>query len=119
MYKECQTIAADTRPKLLPPVECAPWCVDGDGHADAGHTDDQWCTSISFPVDLTLEGSALWSDGTTRPRQATVYANRDAGEPAMVTWVNQDDRGTQMTAQEAREAARTLLHAAWLVEQAG
>lgn len=101
----------------LPPIDCTPWCTEGTGHTDAGHPDDQWCSSISFPVSLSLEEPILWSDDTTRPADTKVYASKDPGEPALVTLVDREDRGTRYTPAEARELARVLMHAAWVAEQ--
>jgi hypothetical protein len=105
------------RSSRVSPIDCAPWCEAGDGHPDAAVPADQYCTSISFPTLISREEQALYSDGTTRPAQATVYATRDEGEPAFVALVNQHDGSMQLTPGEARELAATLRHAAWLAEQ--
>jgi hypothetical protein len=51
----------------LPPVVCAPWCSDGDGHPDRTIPDDDLCASDR--VDVKLSGYMLVKvgagDGTT------------------------------------------------------
>lgn len=37
------------------PVMCAPWCEDGDGHANAVFREDQTCWGPATYVDLSLE----------------------------------------------------------------
>jgi hypothetical protein len=44
-----------TERHLLPPVMCAPWCEDGDGHANAVFREDQTCWGPATYVDLSLE----------------------------------------------------------------
>lgn len=42
------------RPKL-PPIVCAPWCEDGDGHAREFMREDQTCWGPESYVDLSRE----------------------------------------------------------------
>ncbi len=37
-------------PLTLPPIRCASWCWDGNGHIGAGHVEDQFCVS-NLPGD--------------------------------------------------------------------
>ncbi len=37
------------------PIECAPWCAQGDGHPDQWCLDDQHCIGALLRVDTTLE----------------------------------------------------------------
>jgi hypothetical protein len=39
----------------LVPVPCAPWCRDGDGHTDAWHQEDQYCSSEGETFELDAE----------------------------------------------------------------
>jgi len=48
---EAQTEAP--APASLPPVVCAPWCVDGDGHTDARFPEDQVCRGETVEVELS------------------------------------------------------------------
>ena len=44
--------AKATEIRTLPPVDCAPWCVDHDGHPGATHQVDQWCGSDGQTVNV-------------------------------------------------------------------
>lgn len=102
------------------PIRCASWCADGTGHADEKYRDDQWCRSISASVVASLEAPAKWTDGTIRPAAAGVYAERQGSDvAALVTLVNHNDQGTELTPEEARDLAGQLVHFAWVAEQDG
>ena len=55
------------------PVECTPWCTDGDGHADAETPDEQFCRSAAHTVEL-----AQASDGAGWRNRVHVHLYRDA-----------------------------------------
>lgn len=106
-----------------PPVECAPWCEDGDGHPDEHNREDQKCWSPSEYVKLTADNSAEDFDP-----QIGVMTRQHPDEPAFVhlhlydielpgllpsPW-NQLDRGLDLTADEADHLAYLLTAAAEL-----
>ena len=100
----------------LPPVECAPWCEDGDGHPNAWHPADQWCGSPEVIVGLTRHALVDWSDDSKRLDVARAYLVRERF--AAVTHLNLthgDDSGMELTLEEAETFARGLLR---LVETA-
>ena len=37
-----------------PPIDCAAWCADGQGHSDA-HPEDQYCSAAYMEIELTRE----------------------------------------------------------------
>jgi len=45
-----------TERHVLPPIECTPWCIYGDGHADALFAQDQTCTGEWHRTPLSPEG---------------------------------------------------------------
>jgi hypothetical protein len=108
---------ASMTPQFLPPASCAPWCKEPPGHVDGGQPDDQWCSTIGFPVELSTEPPVLWSDGVLRPAQTTVQVVKDPGQPAMVCFADAPECGMQYTPDEAEAQARVLRHAAWVARQ--
>ena len=65
--------------RFVPPVECAPWCEDGDGHPDEHHREDQKCWSPSEYIKLTADNSAEDFDP-----QIGVMTRQHPDEPAFV-----------------------------------
>ncbi|MDT5091244.1 MAG: hypothetical protein QOH60_607 [Mycobacterium sp.] len=41
--------------RFLPPVQCAPWCTDGNGHVTETGRADQTCWGSDHYVALSLE----------------------------------------------------------------
>jgi hypothetical protein len=109
------TPAAPVR-ESLPPVQCAPWCEDGDGHTNARHVDDQWCSSTENRVSLTRTPMVLLCDDSWRLDYVTTYLVRDAYEVgARINLSRGEDAGVYLTPDEARELGETLIR---LAEQA-
>ena len=51
---DIQNITEDT----LPPVTCAPWCQQGDGHPDEFHVEDQTCWGTDART-VTADGEII------------------------------------------------------------
>lgn len=100
------------------PIQCAPWCRQGDGHPEVPFLDDQYCLSVEGVVLASFEEPTLWCDGTIRPAYAMVYAEKPAAGPARVTLVDVNDRGMYLTPHEARDLASQLQHFAWVADHA-
>lgn len=61
----------------MPPVQCTPWCDEGDGHPECGGVEDQNCWSTTKYVDFSLEPVLV--EGENRfPHQIGVMARRRA-----------------------------------------
>lgn len=107
----------------LPPVECAPWCEDGDGHPFAFGVSDQACWSPAEYVDFAQQRPYVQEDGQVFPQQIGIMARAVPGEPAHVylhlnnielrnrsiPWPhNVLDHDIRVTPNEAEELARVL-----------
>ncbi|OYN78893.1 hypothetical protein [Mycolicibacterium sphagni] len=111
------------------PIECTPWCTDGDGHATCVSRRDQVCWGTSNYVELSLEecevnkgekpGSYLFWPSIIGPcayrgfnQQPVVYlhftlANRRHDHVL--------DESCKLTAAEARELAAHLIAVAEMI----
>lgn len=71
---EKATMAMTMIPPLVP-VDCTPWCTEGDGHTDAEAPDEQFCRSAPHTVDV-----ASVEDGAERLPKSRVFLHlyRDA-----------------------------------------
>lgn len=113
-------------------IECAPWCADGQGHADAIMRSDQSCWSASNAVVLGLaEGAPALpiavQDGVKLdpPHIAVATYRAFHGLPVVDLHLyhpssNLDvhiDFNTKLTAAEAIQLARFLLDAAALATE--
>jgi hypothetical protein len=106
------TIETTEAPPQIPPVECAPWCCDGSGHAGAIHPDDQYCISEGARVMLTAEKLVEYDKGVYGLGQVDVYASREAYSirPLVKVVHNEDGRegSITLTTGEARELVSAL-----------
>jgi hypothetical protein len=109
----------------LPPVVCAPWCEDGDGHTDEGYRGDQTCWGPATYVDLSLEDITRDDHGVYAQRIGAMAYRHWREAPCV--YVHLDgielpaNRGTlddslHLTAAEARQLASALLLAADSIE---
>lgn len=93
-------------PSGLPPVECAPWCEDGNGHADAVAVEDQFCASAAEEVELLRQPSEY-------PRELArlhTYLARERFEAEPhVQVVLQERPLVDLTVDEAAALAESLL----------
>ena len=111
--------------QYLPPVECQPWCDQGDGHPDQCFTSDQACWSPSDYVALSLERMHVERAGEF-PQQIGAMARSRPGEPGHVYVHLYDiqlhgsvpfpykflDHGLSLTVEEAERLAAILTAAA-------
>ena len=94
-----------TPQQTLPPIQCAPWCTDGDGHPGNWHPQDQYCTSQEIRVSLTREDPIEgYEEGTHMLDYVTTYLVHDRFEAEPHVQVAQNDlAGPRLTLAEARE----------------
>lgn len=107
--------AKATKIRTLPPVDCAPWCVDHDGHPGVTHQVDQWCGSDAQTVNVSYYPAVEQTDGSYIPERVTVFGMR---RPSMQAWVQVtfgDLDLVQLTPDEARDLAYALLEVTQLV----
>lgn len=105
-----------TGPKCSP-VECKPWCTDGDGHPDDWHTTDQGCRSQTREVTLRVWDKAPVNElGVQVPSKLAVVLVANIDDPMYVKVVLDEvaghHAGFNMTRQEAGDLAFDLLLAA-------
>ena len=91
----------------LPPVQCKPWCTAQNGHSpdiDSGvwSTEDQWCLSQDWRVNLSLAEPVHLDDTRTRPDSVNAYVQQRPGEPATIVVNHEDDDFFTLTIAEAR-----------------
>lgn len=104
------------------PIECAPWCADGDGHIRAVSRGDQNCWGASHYVELSLEEVAADLDKDSDGRKifpSIIGPNAYRGYRELpcvyLHFMLQDHRGDQLddscklTADEARQLAAGLI----------
>jgi hypothetical protein len=91
----------DRTDENLPAVECAPWCLYGDGHTDATHPDDQRCYGEPHIVRLTRQRVQTYK-GERWLDNVQFYLARHAGQTYLS--LNRDDGvGVELTLTEAAE----------------
>jgi hypothetical protein len=88
---------------VLPPIECTPWCADGNGHPGCNFLEDQWCGGVELRSPASRYPDVLMSDGVTEPEYVTVYAMRLPGEPAHIAVGRGEEPVIAMTPDEARQ----------------
>lgn len=102
--------------QTLPPIQCQPWCVEGE-HEDDVDPEDQTCVTAYLMVDLSIEQPVIYcligerlSPLRQRPTQLGVYASQaatdDAGVRIFVEPVNH--LPFELTPQEAQELVENL-----------
>lgn len=112
----------------MPPVECHPWCEDGDGHPDYFIRRDQACWSPSEYVEMALEDRFV-DGGTSYAQRVGVLARQRPDEAGHVC-LHLDgikiggpvpspydvlDHSLELTPDEALRLATVLIAAAKLV----
>lgn len=105
-------------------VQCASWCVDGDGHPNETGRSDQNCFGLDNYIDLTLEEVDRDSYGTYSSRfGVTPYRGFNQLPVAYlhVDLIHHElgnvDRQVNLTAIEARALAAALLTVADTIER--
>jgi len=102
----------DTEGAALPavPLECFPWCVDGDGHGDELFADDQSCTTAEHRVTLSQHDDIEMNDGTWQADYAAVSAAAYAdGHMAPEIRLGQGEEAPmRLTLEEAAQVAQAI-----------
>ena len=113
----------------ISPIQCAPWCVYGDGHPQQFMRGDQTCWGADHYVEASTEELRAEYNGRTGER--TVFpahigpcAYRGFNEhPVVYLHVDvptrQVDVSVKLTAAEARALAAHLIEVAELIEGTG
>jgi hypothetical protein len=103
-------ITVDQLPTQLPPVECTPWCREGDGHVDEWHPDDQQCDSAGHVIALSKVPLVPMSDGARCRDWLEVHLARDSAGRTEIRVQNEVTIGflLKMTPGEARLLAAAL-----------
>ena len=92
------------------PLECQPWCRDGDGHPGERVREDQWCLGIEQRVYLSTEPTEFLSDGNTREPCLNTYLLRQADDTAPRVFIGHGGRfGKAATLEETRTFALEIL----------
>jgi hypothetical protein len=117
MTAVCNTPTRTTSPVpgALPPVKCASWCTDGDGHVNERHAHDQVCYSEQVEVPLlreplvemvTVDGDRRWVLDDAR---ATLIRERFEGEPHVDLKRGECGPGMSLTLDECETFGNALL----------
>src|ERR1700730_3471315 len=108
---------SSTHPSIQP-IVCAPWCTDGDGHANEHFSEDQTCWGAATYVALSREDADVDLGGRPYPARVGAMAHRESGsEPVVYLHTELHgfkniDTAAHLTAQEARALADALTTAA-------
>ncbi len=109
--------AADTAPATLPPVVCAPWCLDGGGHTDASFPEDQVCRGETVEVELSRRPLIEVGEDTWARETVHLYLLRHPGAVRTTVEVYRGELGETVSfAVDEAEALGTALLSA--VQQA-
>lgn len=95
---------ADDRARdgVISPIECAPWCTEGDGHPDEIFHEDQTCFGPSTYLQVskkmitcrtsttrlvTINGSASWHIGSPAFNRASMSTSTESSsQPALIRY---------------------------------
>ena len=69
----------------LPPVTCASWCTDGQGHQDELLREDQYCSSDDVRVEVSAMPMVESATGPDRSHLLVGLTTSGPGTPARVT----------------------------------
>jgi hypothetical protein len=72
-------------PATLPPVTCAPWCTDGEGHRDELMWEDQYCSSDEVRVEVSAMPVVETARGLDRSHLLVGLTTGAPGTPARLT----------------------------------
>ena len=101
---------ADLSAHTCSPLECQPWCRDGDGHPGERAREDQWCLGIEDRVSLSTEPTEYLDDGNLREPCLNTYLLRQADDTAPRVFIGCGGRsGRSATPAEARRFALEIL----------
>jgi hypothetical protein len=92
------------------PVQCQPWCQEGDGHPDEGTPEDQWCFGVEHRVHLSTEPTVLMADASMQEQYLCTYLLRHADDTAPRVFIGfEQECGRSATLDEARRFALAVL----------
>ncbi|CAN5119763.1 hypothetical protein BH11ACT1_BH11ACT1_19180 [soil metagenome] len=113
-------MTATTERKTVPPIVCAPWCRDGDGHGNDMFVEDQKCSSDSWTFVQSLEPKWIDIEGIWHAREVEVFVEQGPRNPQHVVVYEQGGEvELRLTASEARDLASALVQRAVLLERGG
>ncbi|MEP7193372.1 MAG: hypothetical protein ABI903_10940 [Actinomycetota bacterium] len=92
------------------PVSCQPWCEAGDGHPNMRLREDQCCFSVEHRVQLSLEPTEMFGEGSTEQQYLNTYLMRSADDKEPRVFIGYNEApGRPATMNEAREFAHKIL----------
>ena len=96
----------------LAPIDCEPWCTQGDGHTDARHPGDQFCTGADARVNLTRHPLLEGGDGTWDQDHMRLYLLRENdARTTTVELCHNEQTGVSLTPAEAIALGHALVRA--------
>ena len=104
----------------LAPVDCTPWCTEGDGHIDAEAPDEQFCRSAPHTVEVASadDGAAPRPGGRVflhlyRDAACEDHFGEAALDPPRIELVaSGTEAALSFSTREARELGELLLRLA-------
>lgn len=105
--------ATPATPAPLPPVSCAPWCVDGTGHTDATFPEDQVCRGTTIEVELSRRPLIEVGEDTWARESVHLYLLRRPGALRSTVEVYRGELGETVSfaVDEAEAFGQALLDA--------
>ena len=100
-------------PTHLPPVSCAVWCLDGDGHTDAHFPEDQMCRGETVEVELSHRPLIQLDEDTWVRESVHLYLLRRPGALRTSVEMYRGELGetVSLTVAEAEALAQALADA--------
>ena len=111
--KPSTSVGSPIPTQTLGPIPCAPWCRDADGHTDAIHQEDQYCSSGGETIELDAEplSTLLTPSGERLAWKQTLetYLSRDAWSTRALVNVSRNGcAAVHLTPAEAIEMGEIL-----------
>lgn len=108
----------------MPPIVCAPWCTDGDGHPHVTGRGDQTCWGPAAYIEPSLEDVCLEGKQQCLSRVGVMAYRGFNHYPAVYLHLDlvavpgrpYTDRNLLLTTAEARTLAANLTRSADLIE---
>ncbi len=113
-----RSASAPATPAPLPPVTCAPWCLDGTGHTDAHFPEDQVCRGTTVEVELSRRPLIEVGEDTWARETVHLYLLRHPGARRTTVEVYRGELGetVSLAIDEAKALGQALLDAVAQVE---
>lgn len=103
----------NTSAPALPPVTCAPWCVDGTGHTDAHYPEEQVCRGETVEVELSRPPLVEVGNDSWRRDTVHLYLLRHPGASSATVEAYRGELGESVSlALDEAEALSAALMAA-------